>query len=145
MFYIHTRNNDIQVLEKPREIIVNYQNGLIDIQNLYVRYENYDGISGSTRLKDLFNIYTDNGVNQITFQNPINSKWNQNKMLSNTTPITWKVKDIYYIPSPYVADNHPRLYKFELDNIDDMREIIMSAPKGTPLVIDENSIEPLFI
>ena len=46
------------------------------------------------------------------------------------------------MPSPYVADDSPKLYKFELDNIDDMREIIMSAPKGTPLIIDENSIEP---
>lgn len=49
-----------------------------------------------------------------------------------------------YSIEPSNADdiNYPRLQQFDLDNIDEMKNIIMEQNGSVPLLIDENSIEP---
>ena len=51
-------NNDLQEIYKPKEIIIHYENGLIDIERLFVRCEDYNGIGRTEPLRYLFNSYT---------------------------------------------------------------------------------------
>ncbi len=82
----------------------------------------------------------------VTYDDQDEVWWLQNYLnpynLSPGQILTWN----YYEYDSQINDDGlqvPKLYEFELDKIDEMREQILQAPQdGTPFIIDENTEEP---
>lgn len=115
--------------------------GGVILPNTVILRIQYKGLSGTTLVKDIRlseHFRAVEGTGEIRFDTP--STYFKN--LYNYSDASIKILGVIIEEVDYNDLNEPRLYPFELENIDKMRDLIMSQNGEIPLVLNSSSIEP---